>query len=526
MHSRRDVLKGAVIGTAGVIAATAGRAIFGVTRAMAADQANSSATAAARAARSVLPTVSGPITGGKHGWPFGAYFGDIGKRGYVEEEFFLSGSATAFQAVGDLGSDGKWNVTPTTSATYKTRIVVRRPVDPNVFNGTVVVEWANVSNGYDISFADPPGLYDGFAYVAVSAQQVGIYGFPSKKQGLVQWDPGRYGSLSILSDAYCYDIFTQAARAIGPERSSSGVDPMGGLKVRKLIAIGGSQSGTRLVAYINGIQPRDKVFDALMPLVCAGTGADFDAAPAHPDPGGPNASANGGHSRAHRTKLRDDLSVPVMAMNSETEALFYYGDRQPDTTRFVYWEVPGASHGGTGQIRLIRQKTERDGVGGPGDSKQHISDVCWLPTCDAAILHVHRWINGGRPPPSQPRIDINPGFLHLPMGSIVLAGLDMKYDTRGLLPYYERDAFGNAKGGVRLPELEVPIASYRGSGENKLLGQTFPFPPEQIARLYRTHEVYVQKVTAAARAAERAGVILPYRVQEYIEEANAAHVPS
>jgi hypothetical protein len=32
---------------------------------------------------------------------------------------------------------------------YKTRIVVRRPADAKRFNGTVLVEWDNVTNGFD-----------------------------------------------------------------------------------------------------------------------------------------------------------------------------------------------------------------------------------------------------------------------------------------------------------------------------------------------------------------------------------------
>ena len=35
------------------------------------------------------------------------------------------------------------------SAPYRTRIVVVRPQDPTQFNGTVVLEWLNVSSGFD-----------------------------------------------------------------------------------------------------------------------------------------------------------------------------------------------------------------------------------------------------------------------------------------------------------------------------------------------------------------------------------------
>jgi hypothetical protein len=460
--------------------------------------------AAAESSRAT-PRVTGPIKGGQHGSAFGAYFGDIARRGYVEEEYFIEGTAGNFDFAGDFAPDGRWTMVKSGSVPYKTRLLVRRPRDAKRFNGTVVVEWTNVSNGYDVSFADPPGLYEGFGYVAVSAQRVGVHGFDvdprgtgKPAQGLLQWDPKRYGGLSIPGDSFSYDIFTQAARAIRAGRVAGGVDPMGGLKVRKLVAIGGSQSGSRLVSYINGVQPIEQAFDALIPLVFGGASAPWvDGLPNDP-------RIKSGPKQSGFTKIRDDLAAPVFAMNSETEAPYYVVSRQPDTDRFRYWEVAGASHGGTGQIALIRQKTERDGIGGPGGGHVHVSDVMWLPTADAAIHHVHHWINGGLPPPHQTYMLIT-----------------------GSPPTVQRDAHGNALGGVRLPEVEVPIARYAAStAASQLLGETFPFSPDELKQLYPTHEDYVSKVTAAANAALRTGIILPYRVEQYIEEAKAAAVPA
>src|SRR6202048_751903 len=291
--------------------------------------------------RTASPTVTGPIRGGRHGWPFGAFYGDIGALGYVEEEYFIAGQALRFAPVGALRQDGRWSVEPTTPAPYKTRILVRRATNPKAFNGTVIVEWTNVSAGYDLALCDPLGVYDGFAYVAVSAQRVGVHGYPIKPQGLIDWDPERYGSLSIPDDALSYDIYTQAARLVAQRREVHGVDPLGGLKVRKLIAVGASQSGVRLLAYINGIQRRERVFDAIMPIICAGRASDFNPAPAMPDPNGPNG---GGNSRSVRTIVCNDHATPVLALNTETEALYYYPLRQPDTPRFIYWEIAGASH--------------------------------------------------------------------------------------------------------------------------------------------------------------------------------------
>jgi hypothetical protein len=446
-----------------------------------------------------LPTIAGPITGGIHGWPFGGYVGDIGKRNYVEEEYFIAGQAESFEPVGTLGIDGHWSLTSAGFAPYKTRILVRRPKNPQLFNGTVVIEWANISSGYEIAFADPPGLYDGFAYVAVSAQIVGLEGYPSNPQGLKHWDGDRYRSLAHPGDAYSYDIFTQAAKAVGPHRAKSGIDPMRGLTVRKLIATGGSQSGVRLLSYVNAIQPRVRVFDAAVLLVWLGQAAPFDNLPSHPDPGTLKPGEKN-VARSMDARVRDDSSIPLLGINTQTEAMYCYPARQLDTSRYVYWEVGGSAHGPVGQLELIEQKTKRDGIRGPLDhpSPIQLSNVMWLPTADAGFLHVHEWINGGKAPPSQPRLQIS-----------------------GSPPAFSFDEYGNVLGGLRLPELEVPVAKYTNP-----VGQMFPFSPELLKKLYPTHDDYIQKFTAAAAAAEKVGVILPYRVKQYAEEANAAPVPA
>ncbi|MET0984776.1 MAG: alpha/beta hydrolase domain-containing protein, partial [Steroidobacteraceae bacterium] len=59
--------------------------------------------------------LSGPVTGGKHGWPFGAPDqAAVDAHGYVMEEFFLAGTAQSYRAAPGavLGDDGIWNLVP------------------------------------------------------------------------------------------------------------------------------------------------------------------------------------------------------------------------------------------------------------------------------------------------------------------------------------------------------------------------------------------------------------------------------
>src|SRR3954462_7360028 len=145
------------------------------------------------------PIVTGPIQGGIRG---GAYnrsrFPLV--NGYVEQEFFFAGVARA--------ADG-------TTAPYKSRILVRRPSDPKKFNGSVVLDWTNVTVPDDTDVGWLPMhttlMKRGFVYVAVAAQQLSIDASPI---ALKQYDPVRYGSLSHPGDDYSFDIFSQAAAAV------------------------------------------------------------------------------------------------------------------------------------------------------------------------------------------------------------------------------------------------------------------------------------------------------------------------
>src|SRR5580658_1473463 len=133
------------------------------------------------------PTVTGPVTGGSHGWAFGGPVVDLARYGYRQDEFFLEGLAVRYglSPGTELGWDGHWEVQPVGSAPYKTRLVVIRPEDPAAFNGTVALAWNNVTAGYD-NFGGGDSvelLSGGFAFVAVSAQRVSVHGMSDNPQG-------------------------------------------------------------------------------------------------------------------------------------------------------------------------------------------------------------------------------------------------------------------------------------------------------------------------------------------------------
>ena len=73
--------------------------------------------------------------------------------------------------------------------------LLRRPIDPDAVNGTVVVDWFNVTAGVDgdpdFGLLYPVLLGGGFTYVGVSAQQVAIGGGQSALDVLADHETGR-----------------------------------------------------------------------------------------------------------------------------------------------------------------------------------------------------------------------------------------------------------------------------------------------------------------------------------------------
>lgn len=433
-------------------------------------------------------TVSGPVTGGKQGKPFNLPDADLAKHGYVAEEYFLEGTASAYELVPGTkqGPDGRWQLRKQSDAApYKTRILVVRPTDANKFNGTVVVHWQNVTAGYELGSVSEGNEYlRGFAWVGVSAQKVGIDGFPGPQAaGMKQWDAQRYASLNHPGDDYSFDIFAQAGRAVGPKRDTSKADPMGKLPVKRLIAAGASQSAGRLRGYINGIHPLEHVFDGYLPYIDFARQMPFSstAAPAAATPG--TAALNSAAPILNRAPslVRTDLDVPVFVVNSETESEGYVVSRQPDTDKFRFWEVPGSSH-----VNVVRGKGRAD-----LDSPNWLS---YRPAYDAAVRHMHVWLTKKVPPPKAPLIEME------------------STDPAKI----KRDAKGNALGGVRLPDFAVASAEHRGVGTNKpdgyrlgfLYGFAREFGAAELHALYPDSKAFMAKYDAALADVVKKGYVL------------------
>jgi hypothetical protein len=435
--------------------------------------------------------VEGPVAGS----PFlSATTFQLATVGYQQAEYFVSGTASSYTARGTLGSDGKWRVAAADRADYKTRIVVYRPIRAGDFNGTVVIEWLNVSGGLDSApdwiMSHTELLRRGYAWVGVSAQKAGVDG--SSSIGVVSLplktaNPTRYASLVHPGDSFSYDMYTQIAQGV---LEPGAVDPLEGLVVQHVIAAGESQSAFRLMTYVNAFGKGNTLFDGYFIHSRGGGSAPLaqepQAAVATPDV----------------VNVRDDLDVPVMMAQTESD-LFLLGslpDRQADTDRFRLWEIAGTAHADTYTAAGAADRGDDPSFANVIEVASPVPGIidCASPinagpqhfVIAAAFAALRNWIVDGTQPANAARLAVDG------------AGSAYLYDTHG-----------NVQGGVRTPYVDVPIARLSGEGQGGgglcfLFGTTERFDSGTLAALYPTHADYVAAVSASVDAAVAEGFLL------------------
>lgn len=423
------------------------------------------------------------------GTAFGSTALDLAASGYVEEEFLVSGTAHRYRIKDAL----KTAEIVDDQHPYTTRILVRRPILPSAFNGTVVVEWLNVTLGQDVDFIFAASrahlISQGYAWVGVSAQLVGA-------NALKTANPARYnainlaasnvdpagGTLDAASDVLSWDIYAQIATAL---RTAGPTRPLGGLVPQRVIAAGESQSALRLTSYYNAIH-------ALYPKV-------FDGFFAYDRIGA----------------LRTDLPTKVLSFGSEV-SYAAFGAAPPDADNLRVWSVAGASHVGLSEIvNYLDPQVLRNGVLRAPDGTA-LSITTAIPGCadtplwsrvpnedvlNAGLEALVAWITQGKVPPSATPMDVD--------------------DQGGLF----RDSEGRVSGGIRLAAYDAPISRNLGANAGPgfcfLAGSHVDFTTAELCTRYGSSQNYVARVIAVTRQAERDGFLLTTDANRTIQEARA-----
>lgn len=447
-----------------------------------------------QAPRTPVPTVE---VAPSQGTALNATSLDLAASGYTEGEYILKGTASRYR-VKDEMSDAELI---DSGHPYVTRVIVRRPTDPAKFNGTVVVEWLNVTTGQDIDFIFASTrellLREGYAYVGATVQRAGA-------QQLAQWNPARYGNLSLEADkldpatgeeldparfpsiggdVLSSDVFSQISAAVTAPSSPL----MGGLAVKRVIASGESQSAVKLTSYYNNFHALHKAYD----------GYFF-------------------YDRAGR--LRTGLGAKSVSIATEFSNEFS-GKSPADTEDHRWWEIAGAAHVSLAEMDgYLDPIIKRDGFfRAPDNTALSLTEVItglncgqtpiWsrVPNADylkAALKSLNGWIQGGAAVPTAPRV--------------VLDG-----SNRML-----RDASGRVFGGIRSAEYDAPKSHTVGRNSGHIFcvfaGSHHDYTPQQMCQRYGSHESYVAQVQAFVSSNRMDGFLLPEEAERTIEEAKAA----
>jgi hypothetical protein len=385
--------------------------------------------------------------------------------GYVEEEYFISGTVAG--------------------QPYSTSLLVRKPSDPSKFSGLVAVETIHAQGaipfwgtGHDVWM---PG---GHAWVAVASQRIALEDHAKRA------NPARYASLNIPDvagsdaksppammtpgpqDRVSQDIMTQVGTLLKDNVDNG---PLRGMNVRYLVMGGASQTGGTTLRYIAqshaaARRPDGKpIYDGYFPAEA------FSAVPVPPTDA----------AILHPCTEGDVMMTTLMPNRS----LGARPDSDAPNDRYRHYEVAGASHVVTRGITDPHQvfSTLANALR-PGEQLSQFPDA---EIFTAFLTNFVAWVMDGTPPPKAERIALE-------NGQIV------------------RDEFGNARGGVRTPYVDLPTVHFIASaptapGENffrHLIGLQEPIPRARLLAMYHTRKEYLSRFDKQIDAAVAARFLL------------------
>jgi hypothetical protein len=282
-------------------------------------------------------------------------------------------------------------------------------------------------------------------------------------------------------------MFTQAAEAV---RNPVGIDPLPpGFNIQHMIAMGESQSASRLLTYVDALAKDNTLFDAYYIHSRLGGSAALSQSP------------QAAISTPAIVHVRDDLAAPVLMVQTESDLLILgsLADRQPDSAGFRLWEIAGTSHndvygllssnsdlGNDPSVAYVVEET--DPVPGFISCNEPINSGGQHWVLKAGLRGLIDWADTGTPLPTAARLSVTGGVFDL-------------------------DALGNVLGGIRTNYVDVPVAVLSGLGQTGggfclIFGTTSLFDNATLSSLYIDNADYISQVTASTNAAVAAGFIL------------------
>jgi hypothetical protein len=405
---------------------------------------------------------------------------------------------------------------------YRSRIIVRTPQDPTRFNGRVLVEMLNTTAQVDLDIAWHQAheylMREGWAYVGITVQQTGLAALQRftrdrtryARAGLNLMTPAAAADPTngLRDPSLAWDLTSQVGALL---ESDSVTNPLRTLDVESLYLTGQSQMAGYLTTYVKAIHPQHRIFDGFL-VAYRGGGATNLRYVRTRNGTVPSTSSSLSQRRLH------GRGTPVIALQSESDPLrgplagdesvfakaLWRSDSDEPSDRFRLWEVAGASHndrwGSEQAVGILSRDYGLPFVPAcdwtaPAGVNDFPARLVW----NSALESLARWHERDLPPANAERI---------------------VRDDRGVV---QRDENLNALGGLRLPRMSVPVATYGPTSSGGLFcpltGSQSPFTDEDLARLYPTTGDYVERVAEAAALAEAEGFLLGPDAEYLIESA-------
>jgi hypothetical protein len=371
-------------------------------------------------------------------------------------------------------------------------------------------------------------MRSGHVYVGVTVKPVAV-------ASLKLFDPQRYAALSFKNplpieqtceqsqlppapgglppestpateNGLIWDILSQTGALL---HSGSKANPLRSFRVSRVYLTGDSQSGGFVLNYANAIHPfalrapGKPVYDGYLTSSASGAGLPM-------------------HQCAPRIPVGDPRltiqprGVPIIKIINQTDISFLNRRPDSDTSPDLYrsYEVAGAAHVhdwvlAWGADDQDVAKTGAAGFLSNASCKQRNETGNQFPTqyiLNGAFANLDRWSRDGVPPPRAEPLQVA--------------------DPRNGRATLQLDEFGNARGGVRTPYVDVPLVRYgvymEGPGICELWGYQIPLDPAVLKRLYPRPSDYVSQVTAATQRSREARWLTPEDAAAVVKEAEAA----
>ena len=296
---------------------------------------------------------------------------------------------------------------------YKTRIVIRKPSDNSRFSGLILAESMHPSGN--------PWMFHFTHRYSMTEGHIGLEILTTTTQGLAESNPDRYKDLAV-GNGQANEIIAQVGALL---KSSRPDNPLAGLTIRKMVLAGSSASAAVVVNYlpahmVQRLADMKPIYDGFMP------------------------TSNG-------TNLRK-IDVPMIQVPTMREVFQGVGPTRVDGDapgdQFRMYEFAGMAH--------IDSR----------DAAAYYPDPCKLPISrfplaaymSVALNHLWQWLDKGTVPPHADRFYV-----------------DYNMDKDGSL--LALDEWGNVKGGIRNPYVDVPAAKFGvpNSGAEPPIKNPHPF---------------------------------------------------